>query len=291
MKIFLAIFMAYLITGCGKTDSGNNSATAKLPPLTPIAQSSDPKALRVFIFAGQSNMLGADAVIVPAGTKDLAQAGLQTDVDRTALFTVGTQTTSSAWGAIQGHNGQTYGKTIIDGLPVKIHGPEVGFNRELGGNIGIIKYADNYTELENGHSAWVRPGTRWKAWQKFVDAQLLTIGKPYKIVGVIWFQGIDDGVLKRDKASYRADLLQIISDVRARYGQVPFILGRSVNSPFANPNSMADIRDAQNEIGAMPGNGIVVVDDLGPFIRGHHLSAASQLISGKRFAREYERLH
>jgi hypothetical protein len=290
MKILFAIFVASLFVGCGKGRGEHDSAAAKLPPLAPIMQSSAPDALRVFIFAGQSNMLGADAIIVPSGTQDLAQAGLQTDVDRSALFTMGTQTMSYAWGGIQGHQGLTYGNTNINGLPVKVHGPEVGFNRALGGNIRIVKYTDNYTALENGHSAWVRPGSRWTAWQTFVDARLATIGKPYKIVGVVWFQGIDDGVLNRDKASYRADLLQMISDVRARYGPVPFILGRSVNSPMANARSIAGVREAQNEIGAMPRNGLVVVDDLGPFIRGHHLTAAAQLISGQRFAEEYKRL-
>src|SRR5690242_16125425 len=45
--------------------------------------------LNLFLFAGQSNMAGADALIASTGEKDLAAAGEQTHADRNTLFTFG----------------------------------------------------------------------------------------------------------------------------------------------------------------------------------------------------------
>src|SRR5450631_1014477 len=176
--------------------------------------------LRVFIFAGQSNMEGDDAIIDPSKIKDLVEVGKQTPADSSSKFTLG-GAESYPWGDIRGHQGSSFGKDTMDGLPIKVHGPEVGFNRALGGNIAIIAYAKNYHALENGRSSWVRPGSQWTAWQSFVDAQLDKLQLPYLIEGFVWEQGIDDGILKRDEVSYEADLRQIIRDLREEFGNKP----------------------------------------------------------------------
>jgi len=276
----LAVALCVTLSACG----GGGDAAEDVNP----APTQPP--IDVYIFAGQSNMNGSDAVIsTTTGVLDLVDMGLQTDVDRSSLFAMATPSTGYAWGDIRGHNGYHWGRATLDGKPVKVHGPEVGFNRYLGGNIAIIKYADNYTALENGQSAWVKPGTRWTQWQAFVDQQLVSLGRPYAIKGVVWFQGIDDGLLYRDKISYKADLVQLVADVRAKYGNVPVVLGRSVNSPIAGAGAMAPIREAQVEVAAMPGNSWINVDDL-EVVADHHLSAVAQLEAGRRFGVEMERL-
>ena len=232
-------------------------------------------------------MAGADATITPTLTGDLVDARLQNDVDRSARFTFGSPRIEYGWGDIRGHGGGSLGELEVAGVPVKVHGPEVGFNRQLGGGIAIVKYADNYHALEAGRSAWVKPGTRWTQWQAFVDRQLAALDRPYVIAGFIWLQGIDDGILGRDKAAYKADLLQIAADLRAKFGPAPFILGRSINSDIAGQASMAPIREAQVEVGALPGNAWVNLDDLGPYVAVHHLTSAGQLQSGKRFAEAF----
>lgn len=246
--------------------------------------------VHVFIFAGQSNMAGSDATITADMVHDLADAGMQTDVDRTALFTFQGGASSYPWGDIRGHEGVSLGRNYLTPDTthhVKVHGPEVGFNRAMGGNIAIIKYADNYTSLEGGRSAWVAPGTRWTAWQAFVDKQLAALGRPYVIEGFVWFQGIDDGLLARDHDSYKADLEKIAADLRAKYGNHPLILGQSVNSPIAGSAAMAPIRWAQVEVGGESGNALITVDDLGPYVNSHHLCESSQVIAGQRFAAAY----
>ena len=169
---------------------------------------------------------------------------------------------------------------------MKVHGPQVGFNRTLGGKVAIVKYANNYQALENGRSAWVKPGSRWTSWQDFVDQQLSLLGRPSEVAGVVWFQGIDDGLLNRSKDDYQAVLAQVLTDVRAKFGNVPVVLGRNVNSPVAGTAVMAPIGAAQVEVGAMPGNAWIDVDDL-EVVAAHHLSSAAQLVAGKRFGEKY----
>ena len=124
--------------------------------------SPDPEPVRVFIFAGQSNMLGADSIIAPSQIQDLKDDGEQTAADANTLFAMG-GAESYDWSDVRGHNSVSNGQEFVNGIRVKGHGPEVGFARALGGNIAIVKYADNYEALENGRSAWVKPGTRWTA--------------------------------------------------------------------------------------------------------------------------------
>jgi hypothetical protein len=277
MRWIVVVALAAGLSACGGGGDASDAGES------PSAQ----KPISVFIFAGQSNLFGADAIIDTSGAvRDLVDMGQQTDVDRSALFTMATPYSSYAWGDIRGHDGSWLGDLTVNGKPVKVHGPEVGFNREVGGGVAIVKYGNNYTELEGGRSAWVKPGTRWTAWQSFVDKQLVALGRPYKVAGVVWFQGIDDGRLGRTQEAYKADLVQVIADVRAKFGDVPVVIGRSVNSTIAGTAAMTPIRAAQVEVGAMRGNGWVNVDDL-PLATEHHLSATGQLTAGQRFAEEY----
>ena len=276
IRMMMAALAAAALSACG---GGGGAADTETPQSI--------KPISVYIFAGQSNMFGADAIVDTDGAvRDLVDLGQQTAVDRSALFTMATPYSTYAWGDIRGHDGSWLGDLTVNGKPVKVHGPEVGFNREMGGGIAIIKYGNNYTALEAGRSAWVKPGTRWTSWQAFVDKQLGALDRPYKVAGVVWFQGIDDGRLNRTHAAYKADLVQVIADVRAKFGDVPVVIGRSVNSTIAGHEAMAPIRAAQVEVGGMPGNGWIDVDDL-PLATEHHLSAAGQLVAGQRFADEY----
>lgn len=278
-----ALCLSVTLAACGGGDDTGAPAPASQQ------KSDDANAISVYIFAGQSNMNGSDAIIAYEATLDLVDIGQQLPVDRTALFTMSTATTSYAWGDIRGHDGFHFGLATLGGKKVKVHGPEVGFNRYLGGDIAIVKYASNYTALENGRSAWVKPGSRWTSWQSFVDQQLSSIGRPYRVAGFVWFQGIDDGFQSRTQEAYKADLVQVIADVRAKYGNVPVVIGRSVDSPIAPTGGMAPIRAAQVEVGSMPGNSWIDVDGL-PLVADHHLTSPAQLEIGRRFGVEMERL-
>jgi hypothetical protein len=155
--------------------------------------------------------------------------------------------------------------------------------------VAVIKYTDNFRALENSRSPWVPPGTRWTAWQAFVDHQLAALGRPYRIAGVAWFQGIDDGYIGRDRTAYTADLRAIVAGVRSKFGAVPFVLARSVDSRLVGPARMAPIRAGQVEVGADPGNAWIDVDDL-PTVNVHHLTAAAQRVVGQRYGEAFMQL-
>src|SRR5437764_6595268 len=103
----------------------------------------EPGALAVFLFAGQSNMAGADAVI------DELAGFPQTEADRATLFTIapvppeyGSEQAPDyvPWGEIRGHRGKG-GKVV--------HGPEVGFARRLfeegWRNVAIVKFSGQFS--------------------------------------------------------------------------------------------------------------------------------------------------
>lgn len=247
----------------------------------------------VHIMAGQSNMHGADAVInVSTKTLSLAANGTQTAADLAALFKLGGAAYTTPLAAINGHQGTSLGVDNVAGAPIMVHGPEVGLNRTLyassSANRVYLKYTDNFSALESGKSPWAPSGTRWTAWQAFVDAQLAAItaaGNTYTIVGFFWAQGIDDGLLARTKASYTSDLRAIITALRTKFGlTIPFILSRSINSAIAGSTNMAPIREGQLEVAADQYNYWVDLDDLTPYVNTHHMTSVNQIIHGNRYA-------
>jgi hypothetical protein len=255
------------------------------------------RALQVFLFGGQSNMAGADALVAGTGAKDLAGSGEQTEADRRTLFTYGSGFSETGdgyypWGDIRGHLGTSYGKGGF-----YIHGPEVGFARTLHAagirDIAVIKVANNFRDYEEGRSPWVKPHSFYTGWRDFVArrlAELRARGHRPRVAGFGWFQGIDDGIRHRDQASYEADLRQMIADLRGDYGssRTPFVLARSVDSEIAGHAHMLPIRSGQVAVAAAdPMADWVDVDDLGPWVRKHHMTAASQLKVGERLGRAY----
>lgn len=273
MRKLITLTILALLTACG--GGGSDAPAAQPVAVTP--------KLKVYILAGQSNMFGADAIAAPNGVQDLAESGQQTDVDRTVRFTFSTRALQAPWGDVRGHAGYWLGEATIGGQTVKVHGPEVGFNRGMGGHIAVVKYADNFTELEAGRSPWVRPGSCWTAWQAFVDKQLAALGEPYEVAGFVWFQGIDDGFLRRERAPYEADLRQLVGDLRGKFGDKPLVIVHELNSVLVGPAAMQPIRDAQSAVATLPRTAIVSADDL-PLATPHHLNAQAQLVLGQRIA-------
>lgn len=251
----------------------------------------------VFLFAGQSNMFGADAVIDGTDkTLDLVEKGIQTAADAAAKFALGSPFTYGP-GDIRGHQGTSFGVNNVAGVPIMVHGPEVGFNRSLYAvgyaSTFIIKYGANFSALESGKSPWVPGGSLWTAWQAYVDAQLAAItaaGNTYRILGFCWCQGIDDALRARTQADYMVDLRTIISAMRTKFGGLPWVMARSIDSQIAGSAAMAPIRQGQVAVAADSGNGWTDLDDLTPYVNTHHMSAANQLINGQRMADMYRAL-
>ena len=262
--------------------------------------------LQAFLLAGQSNMDGADALVAGTGIEDLAEAGLQTEADRMALFCnskVGDHPVGSPWGDIRGHAGTSFWDPQDEhGRPIYVHGPEVGFARALfaAGEraIAIIKVSGNIPCPPTGRAwPWSKGEKSGSAdyygqWQAFAQnrlAELTAGGHSWEVAGFVWHQGTDDGVNGESTETYAERLTDLIAALRADYQapNAPFILARSANSPIASPARMAPIRKAQMEVAeGDPLAAWIDVDDQ-PTVNRHHFTAAAQLTVGQRFAEAY----
>jgi hypothetical protein len=272
--------------------------------LMPATALADVVNRRVFLFAGQSNMAGADALVAGTGAQDLVGAGLQTDADRSALFTyslgfnagnVPTYPVNSpgyGWGDIRGHMGSSFSQ-----LGYSVIGPEVGFNRALYAHgvrdAAIIAVSNNINTL-GPPWPWtnrIAPNNYYAQWSSFVNARLAELtshGDTYTIAGFVWDQGIDDAILGSTQAQYQANLTNLITQLRTDYGTptTPFVLVTS-KSTMANPTYMAAVRAAQVAVAeADPYAAWVTSDDL-PNVNTHHFSADSQLVIGQRLGDAY----
>lgn len=258
--------------------------------------------LLIFLFAGQSNMAGADALIDGDGSRNLEQAGLQTEADRDALFVYGPSFSDDPatgfypWGDIRGHVSAS----------AQVHGPEVGFSRTLHEagirNIAIIKVAANIPYDSPGRETWPwGKGEKTDApdyydrWREFVSKRLAELerdGCRGKIGGFVWHQGIDDAINRVTEDIYLERLSNLIAALRGEYDcpNAPFVLARSANSPIASAAAMAPIRAAQQKVAEKDEYALWIdLDDL-PNVNQHHFSAAAQLVIGRRFGEAYLKL-
>lgn len=268
-----------------------------VPFWAPGGPAAEQHELPVFLFAGQSNMAGADAIVAdPPGFR-------QTDADRATRFTAAPLPEGESapiylkWGDIRGHRASPPGKLV--------HGPEVGFARELHRagwrNVAIIKVSGNFTrDVERW--PWEPDGVLYEAWTRFAGARLAELqaqGYRYRVRGFVWHQGIDDAIHGKLAASHQANLTRLIGVLRRRYGdeKTPFVLARSVDSPIAweitgsgQNDPMAVVRRAQVAVAtSVPHTGWIDVDDL-PNVNRHHFTAEAQLVIGKRFADRFLQL-
>ena len=275
-----------------------------------VGAGDEAETIRVFIFAGQSNMAAADSLIAGTGAKNLADAGQQTEADRRALFTYGPVFRDDPacgyepWGEINGHRGGSFGKATDDeGRPYYVHGPEVGFARALDAagvdNIAIIKVAANIPYNPPAGDLWPwSKGAKGNSpdfygeWNRFLRDRLEELaarGYKSEVAGFAWHQGIDDGINRETADTYAARLKQLIADLRADYDcpRAPFIIARSCKSPIASPEAMAPIREAQVRVAeSAPLAGWIDVDDL-ELVNSHHFTAEAQLTIGERMGKAW----
>lgn len=252
--------------------------------------------VNVFLLAGQSNMAGADAVIVdPPGFQPTA-------ADRATRFTAAPLPAGNQsplylpWGELRGQ-------------PLKnelVHGPEIGFARVLHGagwrNVCIIKVYANFSR-DVVAWPWSNGGLFFDPWMRFIDGRIAEVQSQVWLVrfcGVLWHQGIDDAIHGSLAYQYSANLRDLIVELRQRWATstMPFVLARSVNSSIARAitgagenSPMAAVRRAQVNVGrSVPYAAWIDVDDF-PNVNSHHFCVASQLSIGVRFGLTFLKLH
>lgn len=177
-----------------------------------VVETSDSKPLKVFICAGQSNMLGAgsDVELLPPELQ-----GKQPDVFFFQL------------------DGRTWDPLEPERLGQHRFGPELSFvhamSNALQEPVGIIKVGHGDSNLVDQWSSEVQDSLCFKVLRKIKVAQKT---RAITVVGMIWMHGEADA---RDEAMaglYGQHLLHFIDEVRqaCQDPQMPFIAGR-INPP------------------------------------------------------------
>ena len=233
------------------------------------------KALKVFILAGQSNMLGKRSVI--SKLPDHLKAP-QKDV----LF----YSDKNGWQPI------TPGKTEKQGF-----GPELSFGYEiqklLGEKIGIIKYSIGGTNL---HTQWnhKKPNSLYhktlKLYKSAAEKQNI------EVVGFIWAQGGADAKRKEDAEAYAANYKSFIESWSKDLNSpnLKVVCGRCGTSPkpeqYRKKKPYIDIvRQAQDKLDYK--NYICVdLDDLPTGPDAVHFDTPGMLESGVRYAKAMYKL-
>ena len=185
-------------------------AALLLIPPTALCADADTKTLRVFIFAGQSNMEGADSKV-----KDIKRfppfVGLDAPQEGILFsYNIGREEkqTSGGWVALQ-----PVGKTV---------GPELSFARRVaqvtGAPVAIIKCAAGGTTLGGDWNPDAPSGFRlYPLALELVRSSLAELDKkkiPYRLEGFMWHQGENDMFSKEFKPTYGANLKTFLASWR-----------------------------------------------------------------------------
>lgn len=222
---------------------------ALLAPLAACGADADTKTLRVFIFAGQSNMVGSDSK-----AKDIQRfppfVGLDQPQDKVLFsYNIGREDklTSKGWVALQPVN--------------NIVGPELSFARrvsqEINAPIAIIKCAAGGTALGDDWNPDEPSGFKlYPLALQLVQSSLAELDQkkiPYRLEGFMWHQGENDMFNKEFKPNYAKNLKNFMAcwrrDLKAP--NLKFYIGELCTKTIwgmDNRENMYAIRTAQKAV-------------------------------------------
>jgi hypothetical protein len=258
------IYIAALLTCCGHTLSAAQS--------TP----EDTKTLRVFIFAGQSNMVGSDS---NANEIDDFASFMGTGEEQTKTrysYAIGRESMhrSNGWSTLQPIN--------------NVVGPELSFGKvvshQIKAPIAIIKCASGGTTLGGDWNPDDPSGFKLYplAFELIQQAlQSLEAKKiKYRIEGFFWHQGENDMFNDAYKANYAANLKNFIQRWRDDLNTpaLPFYIGElSCKTVWGmdNRDNMYAISEAQKEV--------CDADDLVTYIATNHVGVLTQGANGLHY--------
>lgn len=209
----------------------------------------DTKTVRVFIFAGQSNMVGSDSKAEDIG-RFPPFAGLDAPQDRVRFsYCIGREEklTSKGWVALQPVN--------------HLVGPELSFarrvSREIDAPIAIIKCAAGGTTLGGDWNPDEPSGFRLYPlalqWVRSSLAELDRDNVPYRIEGFLWHQGENDMFDKAFKSTYGRNLKNFLACWRRdlRSPELRFYIGEHCTKTIwgmDNRDNMYAIRAGQKAV-------------------------------------------
>lgn len=239
--------------------------------------SSHADTVKVFLLAGQSNMVGQ------ARQADLPENMQQPQDD--VLFFYNYKSKASGLTKLGPGSGNqfgpeiTFGRTVADGMPDE--------------KFAIIKFAVNGSNLYNH---W-KPtddnrGAFYKRFVKVVEEGLTALkeaGHTPQIVGMLWAQGEADAMAKRTTEQYQEDLIAFIADVRQRYGNdLPFFFNSLSDGQRQIPAEQRQaIRAAQEAVAAADSKAYLIATDGLKQTDTVHWNAQGQIELGIRYGNAY----
>ena len=277
-----AIYIAALIACCSHTLSAAQSAKE------------DTKTLRVFIFAGQSNMVGSDsnANEIDDFASFMGTGDEQTKIRYSYAIGRGNMHQSNGWSTLQPIN--------------NIVGPELSFGKvvseQIKAPIAIIKCASGGTTLGGDWNPGNPSGFKLYplAFELIQEAlQSLESKKiKYRIEGFFWHQGENDMFNDAYKANYAVNLKNFIQQWRndLKTPALPFYIGElSCKTVWGmdNRNNMYAISKAQKKVcdedalvTYIPTNHVGVLTKSSNGLH-YHYGTLGQLEHGHNYATQY----
>ena len=230
-------------------------ASLFLAPAAPGAETtkvdSDTKTLRVFIFAGQSNMVGSDSKVADIN-RFPPFAGLDKPQEKVRFsYNIGREEklTSAGWVALQ----------PVDGVV----GPELSFARRVSQGtkapIAIIKCAAGGTTLGADWSPGTPSGFKlYPLALQLIQASLAELDRkrvPYRIEGFMWHQGENDMFDDKFRPDYGKNLSNFLAAWRRdlKTPGLKFYLGELCTKTIwgmDNRGNMDAIRSGQQAVTA-----------------------------------------
>ena len=173
----------------------------------PIANSEDQKTMRIFIFAGQSNMVGSDSNIedIKNFPPFIGLDSPQSDVLFSYAIGRENKTRSDGWTQLQPVN--------------NLVGPELSFAREISQQIqapiGIIKCAAGGTHLGGDWNPDAPEGFKmYPLTMDLIKSSLAELDREkiaYRIEGIVWHQGENDMFNEEYMAHYGDNLANFLA--------------------------------------------------------------------------------
>lgn len=257
-------------------------------PAVKTAHATDP--IRLYVFAGQSNMVGKDTLAselpLIAPTAAVAPSGV--------LFWGPVADFPTMWGPL---------KAPTEILQPRRHqgfGPEIGAapllaRRHPGSTIAVVKFASSGTSL---YRDW-RPGVKGGLYEQMIarvrraaDQLHWTKDAPVRIAGFFWMQGESDSERLRAATAYETNLASFVRAVRRdlQTPNLPFVIGRITDLRRESSHFQYSdfVRRGQgNVVKSVPNAYLVSTDDLERSREARvHFSSRGTFDLGRRFARD-----
>jgi hypothetical protein len=229
-------------------------------------QEKSPEKLRIFVLAGQSNMVGFGSVTDPENDPNSLTYVVENDLDGkwSKIGAPGDWTILEDAYLYFANNGDTIRSnvTVGQGANANLIGPELMFAHQLDAYyddpVLIIKTAWGGKSL----AVDFRPPSSGGNTGFYYDAMIETVREvtqnldnefpdlgiiDYEISGFAWFQGWNDGASEDYLEEYESNLYHLVNDVRNDLGNpdLPIVIANSGHGGFIQSNDLW-VQDMQN---------------------------------------------